>query len=55
MSQVNGEMIGELEGLETALESGRLAVVRYFMENRDNPQLLPPIYMRMRFCPHHSG
>jgi len=39
LSQLNGEMIAELEGLETAVESGRLAVVRYFMENRRNPRL----------------
>ncbi|HEY7268383.1 MAG TPA: hypothetical protein VH951_01025, partial [Dehalococcoidia bacterium] len=37
--QVNAHLVAELEALEDALESGRLAVVRYFMENRDNPQL----------------
>ena len=37
--QINNELIGELEGLEEAVESGRLAVVRYFMENRRNPRL----------------
>ena len=39
LSQINGEMMAELEELEEAVEPGRLAVVRYFMENRRIPQL----------------
>jgi hypothetical protein len=37
--QINGELVAELEELERAVEDGRLAVVRYFMENRSNPEL----------------
>lgn len=36
---INAELVTELEELEDALERGRMAVVRYFMENRSNPQL----------------
>jgi HD superfamily phosphohydrolase YqeK len=39
LRRVNAELVAELEGLEEALEVGRLAVVRYFMEHRGNPQL----------------
>ncbi len=39
LRQINDHLISELEGLEEAVEQGRLAVVRYFMENRQNPQL----------------
>ncbi len=39
LRQVNADLVEELEELEEALEGGRLAVVRYFMEERDNPQL----------------
>src|SRR5262249_31120376 len=39
LSRVSTELVAELEGLEEALEDGRLAVVRYFMEHRDNPRL----------------
>ncbi len=39
LRQINAELIAELEELEEAVERGRLAVVRYFMENRSNPQL----------------
>ena len=37
--QINGQLVAELEELEQAVEEGRLAVVRYFMENRSNPEL----------------
>jgi HD superfamily phosphohydrolase YqeK len=39
LRQVNANLVEELEELEEALERGRMAVVRYFMEYRDNPQL----------------
>ena len=39
LRQVNADLVEELEELEAALERGRMAVVRYFMEYRDNPQL----------------
>lgn len=39
LRQINDHLISELEQLEEAVEQGRLAVVRYFMENRQNPQL----------------
>ncbi len=39
LRQINSTLTDELEELEHALGSGRLAVVRYFMENRSNPQL----------------
>jgi hypothetical protein len=39
LRRINDELIAELEALEEALEEGRLAVVRYFMENRRNPRL----------------
>jgi hypothetical protein len=39
LRQVNHSLVRELEALERALEDGGLAVVRYFMENRKNPQM----------------
>ena len=36
---VNQSLVQELEDLQGALEAGGLAVVRYFMENRSNPQM----------------
>jgi hypothetical protein len=39
LRQVNNRLIGELEALEEAVERGGLAIVRYFMLNRNNPQL----------------
>jgi hypothetical protein len=36
---VNQSLVQELEDLQDALEAGGLAVVRYFMENRSNPQM----------------
>lgn len=39
LRQVNQYLVAELEALEDALDRGGLAVVRYFMENRSNPQL----------------
>jgi HD superfamily phosphohydrolase YqeK len=39
LRQVNDGLVEEMERLEDALERGRLAVVRYFMENRSNPQM----------------
>lgn len=39
LHQVNTNLIAELEALDHALERGGLAVVRYFMENRNNPQM----------------
>ena len=39
LRQVNDSLVQELEALERALEDGGLAVVRFFMENRKNPQM----------------
>jgi HD superfamily phosphohydrolase YqeK len=39
LRRINAELVEELEALEDALEHGRMAVVRYFMEHRSNPQL----------------
>jgi HD superfamily phosphodiesterase len=39
LRQVNQQLVAELEALDQALEHGGLAVVRYFMENRNNPRL----------------
>ena len=39
LRQVNATLVEELEALEQAIEAGRLTIVRYFMENRSNPQL----------------
>jgi hypothetical protein len=39
LRQVNQQLVAELETLEDALESGGLSVVRYFMDNRSNPQM----------------
>jgi hypothetical protein len=39
LSQINSSLVTELEALERALDDGGLAVVRYFMENRSNPQM----------------
>lgn len=39
LGRINANLVAELAELETALEAGGLAVVRYFMENRNNPQL----------------
>lgn len=38
LRQINADLVAELDGLEHALEHGRLAVLRYFMENRKNPE-----------------
>jgi len=39
LREVNRSLVTELETLEDALDQGGLAVVRYFMENRSNPQM----------------
>lgn len=39
LKEINAALIAELEELEEAIDRGRLSVVRYFMENRHNPQL----------------
>ncbi|HET7771121.1 MAG TPA: HD domain-containing protein [Chloroflexota bacterium] len=39
LREVNQSLVSELESLQDALETGGLAVVRYFMENRSNPQM----------------
>src|SRR5687767_1254636 len=39
LREVNQSLVRELEDLQDALEAGGLAVVRYFMENRSNPQM----------------
>ncbi|MGH2356074.1 MAG: HD domain-containing protein [Chloroflexota bacterium] len=43
LRRFNAALIAELEELEQAIERGRLAVVRYFMENRRNPQFTEQI------------
>lgn len=45
LREVNQELVRELEELEEALQYGRLAVVRFFMENRSNPQLTEQLAM----------
>jgi hypothetical protein len=39
LREVNQSLVRELESLQDALDTGGLAVVRYFMENRSNPQM----------------
>ena len=39
LREVNQALVHELETLQDALDTGGLAVVRYFMENRSNPQM----------------
>ena len=58
LRQVTAALTAELEDLEAALERGRLAVVRYFMENRTNPQLseqLAVLEQRWSGQPHRSS
>ncbi len=40
LQAITAALIAELEALEEALDCGRLAVVRYFMEHRRNPELM---------------
>ena len=39
LREVNQSLVQELETLQDALDAGGLAIVRYFMENRSNPQM----------------